>query len=108
MGGPAAKNDPLNRSSTLSTGLACAAVHAMFELKETSHTVGIDIVADRRSSELDGLLQHTLQGYVKTLQLRARKSSGVALWPNAGAEQALIRINVAQPHAGATGSATRT
>jgi hypothetical protein len=37
----------------------------MFQLEESFAPFGVDVVADRRTAELDGLMQHVTQSFVK-------------------------------------------
>ena len=57
-------DNPLDGSSAHQTWLPFSAVHAMFQLEESFAAFGVNVVADRRAAEFDGLMQHVMQSFV--------------------------------------------
>ncbi len=75
--------------------LAGAAVNLVLELEEASDAVGVDVVGDGGAAELDGVGEDLLEGGVETGELGAGEAAGVAGGADAGAEEALVGVDVA-------------
>ena len=67
MAAASCDDNPLDGSSAHETWFSFAPVNHMFQLEESFAAFGVDVVADRRSAQFDGLAQHLLQTFVKFL-----------------------------------------
>lgn len=97
MRSPASHYHPANRRSADQAGKLRALVDLMLQLKEPARAVGIDIIGHGRSAQGDCLAEHLLQTLAKTIHALPAKAGRSAAGPDAGAEEALIGIDVAHP-----------
>src|SRR5690348_10750503 len=95
MAAAAGDNNPLDRSVAHQAGLGLPAVNSVLELKEALLAVGVNIVTDGRSAESDSLVQHLFEGGMQPSQVIAGERGGASPGPDAGTEQRLISVDVA-------------
>jgi hypothetical protein len=95
MGAPSGKNNAADGGSAGQARLACAHIHAVLELEETSHPIGIDVIRDRRSAECDGFPQDCLQSSAKPDEPLAGNTAGNARGTDPGLEKAFIGVDIA-------------
>jgi hypothetical protein len=79
------------------TRLAGALVHAMLQLEEAAHAVGIDIIGHGRPAETNGMAEHLTQREPKPAVFGDRNAMCAPARPDARAKKALVGINVAHP-----------
>lgn len=90
------KNTP-DRCLATAAGEPGAQVDAVLELKEASHPIGIHIVGDGGTAELDRMLEHLAKGKPEPLQIGFGEPSCDAPRADAGVKQALVGVNIAYP-----------
>ena len=95
MGASACEENSANWCAASAAGLTCPQVDAMLQLEETAHSVGVDIIRNRGAAEADGMLQHGLQRRSQAFQFGPGQPAGTPARTDAGAEQALIGVDVA-------------
>ncbi len=64
-------DNPLNGRATYQAWLALSPIDAMAELKKSFPAFGVDVVVNRRSTQLDSFAQHRLQRDMQFSQLSA-------------------------------------
>jgi hypothetical protein len=77
------------------TRLAVSTVHPVLQLEKALFAVRINIVANGRSAQGYGLVQHFLNCRVELAQLFARERNHSAARPDSGPEQRFVGIDVA-------------
>ena len=82
------------RAATIAT-FAFAPVHAMFQLKESLLAIGIDVIGNRRPAFGDSLAQYVLHCTIQAMKIVLAERGCAPARTNAGPEQGLISINVA-------------
>src|SRR3954471_21580814 len=87
----------LDRSLADAAGLAFTAVDAMPQLEKSFFPVGVHVIRDGRTTQLNRFVQDLLQPRVQLRQLIVGDARGPAAGANAGAEQGLVRIDVPYP-----------
>ena len=97
VGAAAGDHDFPDGSFADEAGLAGALVDAMLELEESANSVGVDVVGDGRSTAADGVAEDFAQRPAQAFELAAGEAAGLAARPDAGAEEALVGIDVAHP-----------
>src|SRR5262245_10657034 len=95
MRSPSSHNDLLDLPLAGQAGLAFTTVGAVLELKKAFLPIGIDIVGDRGSSSGDRLLEHLAERDVELGEFGASERVRATPWPDPGAKQALIGVDVA-------------
>ena len=90
------KQNSSNRRSAYQARLAGPQIDPVFQLKEPSNPVGVDVIGNRRSSERDCLAKHLLQRLVKPEQLFPFQPSRHPPRTNSGMKEALVSVNI--PH----------
>jgi hypothetical protein len=88
-------DDFLDFGVAVAAGLAGAVVDAVFELEEAADSVGVYVVGDRRTSELNGVAEDGLERGMKAQQARAGDAASDAGGADAGAEEAFVGVDVA-------------
>ena len=94
MGSSTGEQNAPDRGLAAATGLVGPKVDAVFELEETSHSVGIHVVRDRRTTQPDGLLQNLAEREPEAFKFNSAKAACVAARPDAGVKEAFVGINV--------------
>jgi hypothetical protein len=89
--------DPLDGCGAAPTWLPSSQVDTVFELEKSLHTIGIYVVADGRTTELDRVGEHGSQGEAEALQLFTGKFAGTPAGADSCLKQALIGIDVPNP-----------
>ena len=95
MGGAAGEGDALDGCVADEAGEVGALVDLMAELEEAADAVGVDVVGDGGAAELDGLAQDSDQRCAQPGELGARKARGLAARADAGEEDCLVGVDVA-------------
>jgi len=95
MSAPSGKLDPPNGRRAGDARLAGSLVNAVLELEEAVIPICIDVVGNRRAAEADGLPQNLPEGLAEPSELGPRQLTGPPVRPDAGAEEALVGINIA-------------
>ena len=97
MGAAASDDEASNWCSTDHAGFAGPHVDAVLELKESPDTGCVDVVGHRRTAERDGRAQDCLQTGVQAGQLGTGEAGSAPAGTDAGPEEALIGIDIADP-----------
>ena len=90
-------HNPPDRRRAAPARFPCALVDTVFKLEKTSNPVGIHIIRDRGTAQTNGSPQNLHQRCAQSLQLSSGQPPSRPSWPYAGAEQALIGVDVAYP-----------
>ena len=72
-------------------------VDAMLHLEKSGFPGGIHVVGDGGAAEADCAPEDLLEGVPEVFQLGSREAARDPPWADAGTEQALVGINVADP-----------
>ena len=94
MTAPSCDDNPLDCRAAYQAWFALSPVNAMPQLKQSLLAFRIDVIVYGRSAQLDGFAKDRLQRDVQFSQLSARERRRSPAWPNPGAEQRLVSINV--------------
>ena len=94
MGSPPREEDALDGGLAAATGLVGPKVDAVFQLEETSHSVGIHVVGDRGTPQPDGLLQNLAERKPEPFKFGFAKATGVAARPDTGMKEAFVGVDV--------------
>lgn len=95
MGATASEDDPFNGGGADAAGLAGARVDVVAELKKTGNAIRIHVIGDRRATQLDGFRKNFDQRGAKAGELRAGEVAGMACGTDAGVEESLVGVDVA-------------
>src|ERR1017187_1352161 len=95
VGAALGDDHPEDRCPAGGTRLAGALVEAGAELEEALAAFGVDVIGDGRSSGGDGLGEHGDDGVVEFAGAVASNALGERLRMNAGAEEGLIGVDIA-------------
>jgi hypothetical protein len=91
----AGDEDASDGGCAAAAGLAGALIHAVLDLERAGVSVGVDVIGDRRATQADGVTKNVKEGEAETFELGAGKAAGAAGGADAGAEEALVGVNVA-------------
>lgn len=97
MRATAGDQNAANGCAAAATGLASPLVHAMLHLEKAGFAGGIDVVGDGGSAETDGVPKDLAQREAEPFEFGTAEAAGHAAGTDAGVEEALIGINVANP-----------
>src|SRR5207302_6297366 len=97
MAAASGNDDTLDRSLADAAGLAFTAIDAMPELEKSFFSVGVHVIRDGRTTQLNRFVQDLLQPGVQLGQLIVGDARGPAAGANAGAEQGFVGIDVPYP-----------
>ncbi len=98
MRAAASDENAADESSAAAARLARALVNAVFDLERTRISVGVDVIRYRGAAQANGVAKNVAESEAEAFELGVCKAAGAACGANAGAEEALVGINVA--HAG--------
>ena len=77
------------------TRLAATHVDLVLKLKEAADAVGIDVIGDRGAAELDGVAEDVHESFAEAEEFVAGEASGLTARSDAGSEERLIGVDVA-------------
>ena len=97
MAASAGDHDALDGRLTDQAGLSLPAINSMLQLEKTFPAVGVNVIRDRRTAQLDGFLQDLLYRQIKLSQLFSGQGGGAPTRANSGPEQGLVGVNIADP-----------
>lgn len=95
MGASACEQDAADGSSADPAGLPGAHVDAVLNLKKALISIGINVIGDGGASGANGLQENAPQGGVELIEAFAGQAACLAGGADAGAEEALVRVDVA-------------
>lgn len=95
MGAAAGDEDAADGGSTSAAGEAGTLVDAMLHLEEAGLASGIDVIGDRGSAQTNGVLEDLAECETEALEFSAGEAARHAAGVDAGAEEALVGIDVA-------------
>src|SRR6185437_10016478 len=95
VGAASGEGDALDWGSADAAGFAGAHVDIVMELEEAGDAIGVYIVGDGGAAEFDGVLQNVDQCGTETGELVAGEAAGLTAGTNAGAEEALVGVDIA-------------
>jgi len=95
VGAAASEGDAADGRGADEAGLAGAPVDAVLELEEAARTIGIDVVGDGGAAEPDGVAEDLDERGAQAGQLGAGETGGLASGAEAGAEERLVGVDVA-------------
>ena len=95
VGASAAYDYSLNGGFADTAWLAGAGVDVVVELEEAGYTFGIYVIGDGGAAEFDGMFEDFDEGGAEAGELGAGESAGVAEGSDAGVEESLVGIDVA-------------
>lgn len=94
MGAAPSQLDAPDWRIAMAAGFAGAPVDAVFQLKETSLSIGIHVVRNRGTAEADGVFENPAQRQAQPLKLGGCQPVRPPPRPDSGLKQALVRIDV--------------
>src|SRR6185312_4291668 len=97
MAAAAGNRNAADGGSAARTRKAGSLVDAMLRLEESGFAGGIYVVGDGGAAEADCAPEDLLEGAPEAFQLGSREAARDTPWADAGTEQALIGVNVADP-----------
>src|SRR5581483_10264474 len=84
-----------NQCLALQARLPGTHIHMMAKLEEARLARCIHIIGNRGAAETDSFSQHLLHRCMQTVEFRSGEPRGHPAWPDAGAEETLVGIDVA-------------
>src|ERR1700712_2730427 len=90
-----AYDDAFDGGGADAAGLAGAAVDVVVELKEAGYAVGVYIVGDGGAAQFDRLGEDLDKGRAEAAEFGPGETAGVAERTNAGMEEGLVGVDVA-------------
>jgi hypothetical protein len=94
---PAGDHDAANWTAAFAARLTGSLIHAVLQLKEAPHALGIHIVRYGRSAKANGVLQNVTQRLAQFLELGTGQATGALSRTNSSVEQALIGVDISHP-----------
>ena len=95
MGAAAGEDNALDGGFADEAGFGGALVDAVFQLKETADTAGVDVVGDGGAAEADGMLEDVDEGEAEAFELGVAEAACLTARTDAGAEEGFVGVDVA-------------
>ena len=95
MGAAASNDDALDGGFADTAGFAGAGVDVVVELEKAGYAFGVYVIGDGGAAQLDGVFEDFDECGAEAGELVAGESSGVARGADAGVEEGLVGVDVA-------------
>jgi hypothetical protein len=95
MGSAASNEDTANWRLAAAAGFAGAQVDTVFKLKKAARAIGINVIRNRGTAELNGVGEDLAQRQPQAVEFGAGDAIGPTAGPDAGMKEAFVGVDVA-------------